>query len=380
MTIASIPNPDLVVSPVENSPHWNLTNHRRQGFQNLHTIARYVTSLRSPRVLPFRKDIDWTIGDRPDVTRFRSLPHFSAFVVARGDRILYETYAPDFGPDRPQSIMSITKLAVNIMLGRCVAEGVLDINGKVKDYLPEIGTGYGEATIRAVADMNIANHYSDDDDPKAITTWNSLEAAVGLRLPPENGKNLSYRSMLCGITGDDLVNRIDGPDYKSASSDVLGWVVERVSKRSVRDWLIEIVEGAGLAGSFHIACDREGVPLLGGGACLSPRDLARYGLLFARRGDGIDGRRVADAAFIDETRSNPGPLWPKPREGLYYSRHTTTDGTFVGHAGLGGQFLLANPDTGTAVVYMAVHENKDGESMDMYPTLIRMMVEIAAAN
>ncbi|MER9058453.1 serine hydrolase [Mesorhizobium sp. M0910] len=380
MTIASIPNPDLVVSPVENSPHWNLTNHRRQGFQNLHTVARYVTSLRSPRVLPFRKDIDWTIGDRPDVARFRSLPHFSGFVVARGDRILYEAYAPDFGPDRPQSVMSITKMIVNIMLGRCVAAGALDLDRRVKDYLPEIGTGYGEATIRAVADMNIANDYSDDDDPNAATTWNTLEVAVGLRLAPEDWKGSTYRSMLCGITGDDLVNRIDGPDYKSASSDVLGWVVERVSKRSLRDWLIEIVEGAGLEGSFHIACDREGTPLLGGGACLSARDLARYALLFARRGEGIDGRRVADAAFIDETRHKPGPLWPKPREGLYYSRHTTTDGTFVGHAGHGGQFLVANPDTGTAVVYMAVHENKDGDSLDLFPALIHMMAEIAAAN
>ncbi|MER9058485.1 serine hydrolase, partial [Mesorhizobium sp. M0910] len=275
-----------------------------------------------PRVLPFRKDIDWTIADRPDVARFRSLPHFSGFVVARDDRILYEAYAPDFGPNRPQSIMSITKMVVNIMLGRCVAEGILELDRRVKEYLPEIGTGYGEATVRAVSDMNIANNYSDDDQ------WISLEAAGGMRLPPDDGIELTIRSILCGITGDDLVNRIGGPDYKSASSDVLGWIVERVSKRSLRDWLIEIVEGAGLEGSFHIACDREGIPLLGGGASLSPRDLARYGLLFARRGEGIDGRRVADAAFIDETRHKPGPLWPKPREGLYYSRHTTTDGTF----------------------------------------------------
>ncbi|MER9058432.1 hypothetical protein, partial [Mesorhizobium sp. M0910] len=81
MTIVSILNPDLVVSHVDNKPHWKLSNQRRQGFQNLHTVARYVTSLRSPRVLPFRKDIDWTIADRPDVARFRSLPHFSGFVV-----------------------------------------------------------------------------------------------------------------------------------------------------------------------------------------------------------------------------------------------------------------------------------------------------------
>ncbi|WP_172403310.1 serine hydrolase domain-containing protein [Ensifer aridi] len=372
MTLASTPNPDLVVSPADNRVHWNQANNRRQSFQNLHTIGRYVTSLRSSRVLPFSKDIDWTIGERPDVARFLSVPHFSGFVVARDNRILYEAYAPDFGPNRPQNVMSITKTTLNIMLGRCVAEGVLDLDRRVKDYLPEIGTGYGEATVRAVADMNVANNYSDDDD-------STLGVATGLRSARGEGSELTIRSFLCGITGDDLVNRTGDVIYITASTNVLGWIVERVSKRSLSSWLIEIVEGAGLEGSFHIVCDREGVPELGGGASLSARDLARYGLLFARMGEGVDGRRVADAAFIDETRRNPGPSWPKPREGMYYSRQTTTDGTWIGHGGYGGQYLLANPDTGIVVVYMGVHENQSGDDGDFYPPLIKMMAELAAA-
>lgn len=109
MTFASMRNPDLGVSPIENRAHWDLSNYRRQGFQNLHTIARYVTSMRSSRVLPLRKDIDWTIGERPDVARFFSVPHFSGLVVVRDDRILYEAYASDFGPHRPHAIYYLCK-------------------------------------------------------------------------------------------------------------------------------------------------------------------------------------------------------------------------------------------------------------------------------
>ncbi|MEI9425787.1 serine hydrolase [Mesorhizobium sp. Cs1299R1N1] len=370
MTIDSIPNPDLVVSPIDNSVHWNQANTRRQSFQNLHTIGRYVTSLRSSRVLSFRKDIDWTIRERPDVVRFLSVPHFSAFVVAREDRLLFEAYASDFGPDRRQTLQSITKTLVNIMLGRCVADGVLELDRKVKDYLPEIGSGYAEATVRAVADMNVANNYSDDKD------YLPLEVATGLRSPGD-GSEATIRSFISGITGDDLANPTEHLIYNSASPEVLGWIVERVSKRPVRDWLIEIVEGAGLEGSFHILCDREGVPSLGGLASLSARDLARYGLLFARRGEGVDGRRVADAAFIEDTRLNPGPSWPKPRDGMYYSRMTTTNGAWLGHGGYGGQYLLANPDTGIAVVYLGVHENQSGDDAEIYPPLINMMAELA---
>ncbi|MER8855855.1 hypothetical protein NKH94_30530 [Mesorhizobium australicum] len=79
-----------------------------------------------------------------------------------------------------------------------------------------------------------------------------------------------------------------------------------------------------------MTCDREGVPLVNGGVCLSARDLARYGLLFARRGEGVDGRRVGDAAFIEDTRRNPGPFLQKSRR---YSRQTMTDGTWLGHGG-----------------------------------------------
>ncbi|MER9657858.1 beta-lactamase family protein [Mesorhizobium sp. M0152] len=379
MTLASIPNPDLVVSPIDNNVHWNLANFRRQGYQNLHTIARYVTSLRSARFLPFKKDIDFTIGERPDVTRFLSVPHFSGFVVARDDRILYEAYAPDFGPDKPYSIQSITKTLLNIMLGRCVADGLLDLNKRVNDYLPEIGTGYAEATVRAVADMNVANDYSDDGNAPVAITWSTIEAAAGMRSPADHATGLTIRSLLCQVTGDDVVNRTGHVIYKTANTELLGWIVERVSKRSLGSWLIEIVEAAGFEGSLHIACDCDGVPVLGGGASLSARDLARFGLLFARKGEGVDGLRVADSGFIEETRRDHGPPWPKPREGLYYSRQTTTNGTWIGHGGYGGQYLLANPDTGIAVVYMAVHENESGDSPGLYPPLINMLADLAAA-
>ncbi|MES0182848.1 beta-lactamase family protein [Mesorhizobium sp. M0025] len=376
MTLCSIANPDLATQ-FDNKPRWNLPDHRRSGFHNLHTTLRYTMSMRAPRVLPLRKEVDWTIGERPEVARYLAMPHFSAFVVVRDDRILYEAYAPDFGPERPHPIMSITKTTLNLMLGRAVADGLVDLDARVGTYLPEIGTGYAEATVKAVADMNVANDFSEDySDP--YTSSFDMEAAIGWRLPPGGQNEETTRSFICGITGDDLANRTGEVLYKSTNSDLIGWIIERASGRALRDWLIEIIEGAGLERSFHITCDREGVPLVDGGACLTARDLARYGLLFARKGEGVDGRRVGDAAFIEETRSNPGPSWPKPRDWMLYSRQTFTDGTWLGHGGYGGQFMLANPDTGVVVVYFSVLENKSASDAAFSSDLVKMMSELAA--
>ncbi|MER8570362.1 serine hydrolase [Mesorhizobium sp. M0924] len=376
MTLRSIANPDLAVL-FDNRPRWNQPDHRRAGFHNLHTTMRYVVSLRAPRVLPLRKDVDWTIGERPGVARFLAMPHFSAFIVIRGDRILYEAYAPDFGPDRPHPIMSVTKTTLNLMLGRVVAEGLVNLDERVGTYLPEIGTGYAEATIKAVADMDVANDFSEDSSDPYVTSYGH-ETAIGWRLPPEGEKEETSRSFLCGVTGGDLTNRTGVVLYRSTNSDVLGWIIERASGRALRDWLIDIVEAAGLEGCFHITCDREGVPLVNGGACLSARDLARYGLLFARKGEGIDGRRIGDSAFIEETRRNPGPPLQKPRDWIRYCHQMNTDGTFLGHGGYGGQYMLANPDTGTVVVYFSVLENASAFDPDFGDPLVRMMAQLAA--
>ncbi|UVK49940.1 beta-lactamase family protein (plasmid) [Mesorhizobium sp. AR02] len=376
MTLSSIANPDLAIL-FDNKPRWNLPDYRRCGFHNLHTTARYAMSLRAPGVLQLRKDVDWTIGERPEVARYLAVPHFSAFVVARGERVLYEAYAPDFGPDRPHPIMSITKTTLNLMLGRAVADGLVSLDERVGSYLPEIGTGYAEATVRAVADMNVANDFTEDYGDSYTGVYD-LDAATGWRLPPEGQKEGTVRSFVCGITGDDLTNRTGEILYKSTNSEVIGWIIERASGRLLRDWLIEIAEAAGFEGCFHIACDREGVPVLSGGACLTARDLARYGLLFARKGEGIDGRRVGDAAFIEETRRNPGPCYSKPNDWRRYSRQIATDGSFLGHGGFGGQYMLANPDTGTVVVYFSVLENKTAMDTSFSGPLVKMMAEVAA--
>ncbi|WP_287347193.1 hypothetical protein [Mesorhizobium sp.] len=45
--------------------------------------------------------------------------------------------------------MPITKTTLNLMLRRAVADGLVDVDERVGIYLPEIGTGYAEATIKA---------------------------------------------------------------------------------------------------------------------------------------------------------------------------------------------------------------------------------------
>jgi CubicO group peptidase (beta-lactamase class C family) len=316
--ISTDPNPDLVVGAGDR-PAWNQPDRRRHAFHHMDAVLRYSLGIRAPEVLRLRKVIDRRIGDLPSVRRLTGTPHFSGMVAAHDGRILFETYAPDFGPHQPHSIQSITKTTMNLAVGLLVERGTVDLDRKVSHYLPDIGTGYADATIQDVLDMNAINDYSDDYNGPFATVF-LQEAAIGWRLPGPDGRELTNREYVRGIRSVDVTNRSGRVEYKSANTDVIGEIVERVSGRSLREMLIDIVEAAGIEGTFYIGTDRAGTPIISLGGCVSARDLARYALLFVRGGRGVGGQQVGSRAFIETTRSRKSVPYGPPRDWQRYQR------------------------------------------------------------
>ena len=364
------PNPDLVVGPSQRE-QWNTAEVRRRHFHRLHAVVRYGISLRSPEVLMLERNIDRRIGDMPAVGKLTATTYFSAMVVLRNETLVYEKYAPDFKPHCAHSCMSISKTFMNLVIGCLVDDGVVRLDAKVSEYVPEIGSGYANATIQDVLDMNIVNDYSEDySDP--FTTALLHEVAMGWRLPGEGETELTDREFLCTIKSDDLTNHSGEPQYKSSNTDVLGWIAERAGGKDLRDYFVDIIEAAGLEHTFYLSTDRSGVPNLNGGVCMSARDLARYGLLFVRGGKGIRGEKVGSKAFIDATRRCEGPAYANELKGAHYCNQTRTNGTWIGHGGWGGQFLMVAPDNGTVVVFFSVLENEDASDTEYQAETIAM--------
>jgi CubicO group peptidase (beta-lactamase class C family) len=373
-TLRTIPNPELMVIE-DNKAYWNHPDSRRWGFHNLHRVYRYGATIRSPEVLRLTKRIDSRITGMPEVQRLTNLPCFSGMVVVRGQNILYEAYAPDFGPTQPHSIQSITKTTINLIIGRLVEEGRIDLNRSVAEYLPGIGSGYAEASLQQVLDMNVFNDFAEDyHDPNS--TVFQMESSIGWRLPVPGDDTTSIHQFLSKITSESVLNTTGYTLYKSTNTDVLGWIAESVTGCRLLDFLIPIVEAAGIEGSFHISTDVEGVPLMDGGVCLTARDLARYGLLFVRRGQGVNDTQVGSADFIEKTRHALGTQMPPPRDWLRYSNQMNTDGRWLGHGGYGGQYMLTDLDSGVVVVFFSVLENRAASETDYSAQIIKMGAKI----
>jgi CubicO group peptidase (beta-lactamase class C family) len=378
--VVSDANPELEITS-DNKGRWNMPEQRRFGFHHLNQINRYSVALRAARVMRLDKRIDPRIGRRDDVRLLTGLPSFSALVVVRGQHLLHEQYASDFGPRSVHSIQSITKTIANLIIGSLWRDGLIELDRKVSHYLPEIGSGYAEATVQAVLDMGVSNEYSEDfSDPNA--TYYLHEESMGWRLPRDPADEDTAKRFLAGLRSDDICNPGGTPLYKDANTDVLGWIAERVGGRPLRAFLADIVDAAGLEHQFSISTDRTGFPALDGGGVMCARDLARYGSLFVRGGLGINGNWVGCPDFIARALDPcQGLPWDRERPNERYCNQLETDGRYVGHSGYGGQYVLADMTSGVVGVFFSVVENKDGlPSDEEYAQIIGMLSGIARMN
>lgn len=368
------PNSDLVAE-YGHLEHWNRPQQRRSSFHHLHRIVRYGFSLRASEVLELTISTDPCIARLESVQQLCHSETFSALVVLRGEELVYEHYAKDFAPNQTHTVMSITKTMIHLIVGRWVEDGLIDLSATVSEYLPELGSGYGDATIQDVLDMNVVNDYSEDySDPHTAALTHNI--SMGWRLPEAGSGSIASREFLCTIQGSDLVNRSGELHYKSANTDVLAWIAESVSGLNLREQLLRIVEAAGIEHTFHMSTDHTGVPNSSGGACLSARDLARYGLIFAREGTGINGVPVGSPDFMSETRRCSGPTYPAPDSHIHYGNHLQTNGRWVGHGGWGGQFLMVDPESATVVVFFSVLENESASDDNHTRAIIQMAEEV----
>ena len=151
-TIYSEPNKTLVTQE-DNKALWNLPKYRRTGYRDLYKINRYGLILRSDHVLKLNKTENSKIKNIALVKDMTNQSSFCSLIVGKDQTILYEKFASDFHLTQPQTIMSITKMFINLLVGELVEQNMIDLNQTVSKYLPNIGSGYADATIQNVLNM-----------------------------------------------------------------------------------------------------------------------------------------------------------------------------------------------------------------------------------
>jgi len=215
----------------------------------------------------------------------------SVLVVRHGKLVLDASYAP-FKPGMRHSVNSVTKAVVGTLAGIASKEGTL---GPLD--APVMGFFAG----RNVADL--------DANKKAMTLQSLLDSTSGLSWrepltnePPESMLQMERSPDWIGFVLDRPMAQPPGVsfNYDSGAWHLLSAIV---AKQGGADTLAYATQKLfAPLGISDVAWrrDPQGLPIGGYGLAMQPRDMAKIGYLYLRRGEW-DGKQLLAREWVDRT-------------------------------------------------------------------------------
>lgn len=283
-------------------------------------------------------------------------------VVLHRGRVVYERYFGELQPHIPHSCFSITKSYAATLCAALVHEGMLDAGKPVPHYLPEMkGSAFDDAPLRQVMDMQTGLDYTEIYAEPTSSIWEYARSA-GLRPRPQGYDGARF------VTDYLTKLRKQGEHaqafaYKTVNTEVMSWVMARVTGRSLVQLLHErLWAPLGCEEDGYIVVDPAGTPMGGGGLSASLRDMARFGEMMRREGDW-NGKQVVPAAVVHDTqrgddtakfaKANYALLPGYSYRNMWWVTHNELD-AFEGR-GIHGQRLYVAPKAEMVVARFCSH-------------------------
>lgn len=313
------------------------------------------------------------LGSTAPVTWRDSLAanYTDGIVVLHRGRIVYERYFGALSPEQPHVAFSVTKSFFGTLAAMFVAEGLLDAGAPVSRYIPELtSSGFGDATVAQVLDMTTALDFVENYvDP--IPSMLAYRRASGFLPRPagSDGPRFIYEFVPTiakkGVHGEAFT-------YRTPNTDVVGWLIARVTGKSPAVVLSErIWSRIGAEDDAFVGVDEIGTPLVGSSLNLRLRDLARFGELM--RLDGrFNGQQIVPAAVVAEIRRGGN------REAFVPAGYTTLPGWSYRHQwwvshddhgvfmarGIHGQAIYVDPKAEMVIARFASHPLAGNVNLD----------------
>jgi len=222
-------------------------------------------------------------------------------VVLHKGKLVYERYFGVLKPEGQHIAMSVTKSFFGTIGAMLVAEGLLDEKATVSRYVPELkDTAFGDATVRQVLDMTTGLKYSENyADPNA-EIWAHVRAGGVLPRPPGYTGPQTFYEFLQTVKKEGEHGQAFA--YKTVNSDVLGWMIRRVTGKSIGENLQErIWSKLGPEQDAYFTIDTVGNEFAGGGLNTALRDLARFGEMMRLDGK-FNGQQIVPKVVVDDIR------------------------------------------------------------------------------
>ena len=361
----------MLTRPSElNLSNWRLPGKGHWAFHHVREIIPTEPITCAAQSAPLARDIDADVsglgvsglgGAEWSLQRWLDESSSDALLVAHRGKLVHEWYVDADIEVTPHIVFSVSKSITAALAGVLVDQGLLDPARPVTDYIPELAaSGYADASLQQVLDMEVKIDFNEDYlatsgpfvDYRTATAWHPC----GVDAIDNN-----LHDFLCSL------GRAEGEhgtrfEYKSPNSDLLGWVLERVSGARLAQLFSRYLwQPMGAEADGYITVDRKGNPRSAGGICVLPRDLLRFGELVRNRGRA-NGQQVIPASWIEDC-SDGGSLetWRAGESakdfeaGSYRNKWYQTGNRHRAMLAIGihSQYIYINPVTEVTVVKLS---------------------------
>ncbi|MES2942869.1 MAG: serine hydrolase, partial [Pseudomonadota bacterium] len=233
-------------------------------------------------------------GQRTTIADWQRNTYTDGLIVLHKGKVVHEQLYVGMLAREPHALWSMSKSFTGLLAATLIAEGRIDPDALVSAYLPELkDTAWGDATVQQTLDMTTGVQYTEDfRDPNSglfqyLFAAGLVPAPVGYAGPrtiPEFLKTVKKQ----GEHGAGFV-------YKTVDTEVIGWLLSRVTGKSFSTLLSErIWSPIGAQEDAYTWVDPTGTQLASVGLNATLRDLARVGEML--RLDGrYQGRQVLPA-------------------------------------------------------------------------------------
>ena len=292
-------------------------------------------------------------------------------VLHRG-RIVYERYFGALTADRAHIAFSCTKSFVGVLVLALAEDGRIDVEAPVAHYLPELAnSGFGAARVRNLLDMRSGIKF-DEDYTSATAEVAHYALATGCFAPrPAGYAGPGNLAAYLPTIGQEAApgGRFH---YQTANTEVLAWLLRRVSGAPVRDLLAARIWGPlGMEQDGYFMVDENGFDIGGGGFNAALRDMARFGEAMRLGGVG-NGQRFLSAAAVADIAKGGDPAafaqagYDRLPGGSYRSQwwHTGNAHGAYSARGIHGQAIYIDPKAEMVIARFASHPAAANAAID----------------
>jgi CubicO group peptidase (beta-lactamase class C family) len=265
-----------------------------------------------------------------------------AFLVLRGDTLLYEAYWDEHDKKQVSNSFSMAKTVVAMLIGIAIDEGHIGkLDDPVGKYLPEFKEGKkANITIRHLLIMASGLDWTESGkDPLS----NNAESYYGSNL----------RSLVLNQKVEDEPGLLF--NYQSGNSQLLAFILEKATGKDLSAYADEkIWKPLGCSSDAYWSLDsKEGDEKAFCCLYATPRDFAKLGQVFINKGK-YRGKQIIPKWYYYEM-VRPYPM--ETKEGIANQRYGLHIWTYFGgenpayyFRGISGQYIITIPEENLVIV------------------------------